>query len=304
MATDREVMQQALEALEDVHPSGISGAYTLTQRLNAIEALRARLAEPETCKPGLQVEEPEPVAWRFKPMVGSPWSVSDDGYYISCKKDKGYIVEPLYTTPPPRRPLTPVQEAAPVQAREAVHQQLRAAEREAGHDHLLLALGGAGHDLGELGVGVVARLAAALAVGALDHHHVGARGPVGLREQGGAVGAEVAGEQDGAAVGARADLQLGARGAGNVAGIAEDQRHERRDLDLAAEGQPGAGAFELHIVVAGHDQRAAGINVRLQQGASGNSGLGVQAHQGFVQHPQARRTGTKTRQGHTLPLAL
>ena len=46
MATDRALMQQALEALEDVHPSGISGAYTLTQRLNAIEALRARLAEP------------------------------------------------------------------------------------------------------------------------------------------------------------------------------------------------------------------------------------------------------------------
>jgi len=48
--TDREVMQQALEALEagpDVDPifAGETEA-----------ALRARLAEPETCKAGLQVE--------------------------------------------------------------------------------------------------------------------------------------------------------------------------------------------------------------------------------------------------------
>ena len=103
-------MQQALAALEAMNPYPATKA---DQRASAIAALRARLAEPETCKPGLQVEEPEPVAWRFKPMVGSPWSVSDDGYYISCKKDKGYIVEPLYTTPPTRSPLTPVQEAAP-----------------------------------------------------------------------------------------------------------------------------------------------------------------------------------------------
>jgi hypothetical protein len=50
MTTDREVMQQALEALEagpDVDPifAGETEA-----------ALRARLAKPETCKPALQVE--------------------------------------------------------------------------------------------------------------------------------------------------------------------------------------------------------------------------------------------------------
>ena len=39
----------------------------------------------------------EPVAWRYKPMIGSSWSLSDDGYYISCKRDKGYIVEELHT---------------------------------------------------------------------------------------------------------------------------------------------------------------------------------------------------------------
>jgi len=50
MKTDREVMQQALDALEagpDVDPifAGETEA-----------ALRARLVEPETCKPALQVE--------------------------------------------------------------------------------------------------------------------------------------------------------------------------------------------------------------------------------------------------------
>ena len=58
-------------------------------------AYEAALAQPQ-----------EPVAWRFKPMIGCPWSLSDDGYYISCKRDQGYFVEPLYTAPPQRKPLT------------------------------------------------------------------------------------------------------------------------------------------------------------------------------------------------------
>ena len=56
----------------------------------------------------LEQPEQEPVAWRYKGMMGMPWSLSDDGYYISCKRDQGYIVEPLYTHPPRREwhPLT------------------------------------------------------------------------------------------------------------------------------------------------------------------------------------------------------
>lgn len=58
-----------------------------------------------------------PVAWRFKPMLGSPWSLSDDGYYISCKRDQGYINEALYplAMPAPLRqppPLTDEEVAA------------------------------------------------------------------------------------------------------------------------------------------------------------------------------------------------
>jgi hypothetical protein len=40
-------------------------------------------------------EPSEPVAWRYKSTIGSPWSLSDDGYYISCKRTQGYIVESL-----------------------------------------------------------------------------------------------------------------------------------------------------------------------------------------------------------------
>jgi hypothetical protein len=60
MTTDRELMQQALEALDSCdaeHPSD-GGRQWYDERLvePAIVALRARLAEPETCKPALQVE--------------------------------------------------------------------------------------------------------------------------------------------------------------------------------------------------------------------------------------------------------
>jgi len=89
--TDRELMQQALDALHVAVSWG-----TWLRGLEAVEALRNRLAQPEQ----------EPVAWRFKETKNKPWSISDDGYYISCKRTSGYIIEPLYTTPPQRKQLT------------------------------------------------------------------------------------------------------------------------------------------------------------------------------------------------------
>jgi hypothetical protein len=91
MTTLREAAQQALEALEalDAPPSGVVDHYELDRRK---QALRAALAQ----------QEQEPVAWRYKGMMGMPWSLSDDGYYVSCKRDNGYMVEPLYTAPPRR----------------------------------------------------------------------------------------------------------------------------------------------------------------------------------------------------------
>ena len=61
MKTDREVMQQALEALETVQPQNMGRLIHPAKK-----ALRARLAEPETCKPALQVEEVEQVVHRHK----------------------------------------------------------------------------------------------------------------------------------------------------------------------------------------------------------------------------------------------
>ena len=130
MTTLRKAAQQALEALQEYQSNG--APFLACDR--AATALRAALAQQDepcpncasleaqndeldrklaeleqdepTGKQSLQVESVQgPVAWRYKPMIGSPWSLSDDGYYISCKRDKGYIVEPIYTAPPQRKPL-------------------------------------------------------------------------------------------------------------------------------------------------------------------------------------------------------
>ena len=79
--TDRELMQQALDAL--INAKGYIFHNVLNDKANqydtAIEALRARLAQPE----------PEPVAWIYKgnlhPFDPSDWAEEP--------------VRPLYTTP-------------------------------------------------------------------------------------------------------------------------------------------------------------------------------------------------------------
>ena len=76
------LLQQALAALEN--PA--LPVYTTLRK-----EIRMALAAPQ----------PEPVAWRIKPMVSQLfWQLSDDGYYASCKRDQGYIVENLYAAPP------------------------------------------------------------------------------------------------------------------------------------------------------------------------------------------------------------
>ena len=86
---DREVMQQALDALEAFGYHGRSEIWTQT-----ITALRARLAEPE----------PEPVVWR-DPSNSNPGQ--------GCTYDKAtheqwphIFSQPLYAGPFSRRPLT------------------------------------------------------------------------------------------------------------------------------------------------------------------------------------------------------
>ncbi len=110
MNTDRELMQQALDALEVlveivVDDLGYDGYQDKT-----IENLRARLAQPEPpCKTGSQciggkctqcvVDDPEPVAWIRKAADDEEliwWSEKDDDL------DEFYRYEPLYTAPPQR----------------------------------------------------------------------------------------------------------------------------------------------------------------------------------------------------------
>ena len=81
--TDREAMQQALEALEE-----ISGGYSL----NIIAALRERLAQPEQ----------EPVAWMVYTQDWGSVYIADNPTGIH----EGQRALPLYTTPP----AAPVQE--------------------------------------------------------------------------------------------------------------------------------------------------------------------------------------------------
>jgi len=106
MSDLKKAAQQALEALmwhdETVRTRGDD---------EAIEALRAALTEDalqrltdanQEIEAALEQPEQEPVAWRYKGMMGMAWSLSDDGYYVSCKRDNGYMIEPLYTHPPRR----------------------------------------------------------------------------------------------------------------------------------------------------------------------------------------------------------
>jgi len=72
--TDRELMQMALDALEDV----ADGAEESHKTVAAIEALRARLAQPE----------PEPVAW-----------ISHNAGLYHGKPDESLNPLPLYTAP-------------------------------------------------------------------------------------------------------------------------------------------------------------------------------------------------------------
>ena len=101
--TKDEALKLALEALD-----GLSEPYDV---LKAQEAIREALAQPEQ----------EPVAWRYRsvsPFVGKDGTYKvSDGWTLIRKPEKrdahsamcGMEAEPLYTTPPHRKPLTDVE---------------------------------------------------------------------------------------------------------------------------------------------------------------------------------------------------
>ena len=99
--TDRELMQQALGALESKYIVNC-GAWRVQQD-QAITALRERLAQPEQ----------EPVAWQVmvEDEAMKEFSIKDMAHDW-CVRQKlsgssyAYWIRPLYTTPPQRKPLT------------------------------------------------------------------------------------------------------------------------------------------------------------------------------------------------------
>lgn len=92
--TDREAMQQALDALKVAAPCH-NPAGTLRQSIdNAIAALRSRMEQPEQ----------EPVAW-CRLAYNTDGSVYADN--LTFTKDS-YCDVPLYTTPPAAAPLHPL----------------------------------------------------------------------------------------------------------------------------------------------------------------------------------------------------
>jgi len=109
MSDLKKAAQQALEALEGfvrfaaIHSDGPDASDKYLAEDYAEEAfLKAAKVLPDLRAALAQQEQAEPVAWRYKGMMSMPWSLSDDGYYVSRKRDKGYTVEPLFTHPPRR----------------------------------------------------------------------------------------------------------------------------------------------------------------------------------------------------------
>jgi hypothetical protein len=93
----REAAQQALEALERGRPQ-IIGVLVKQDQDAAITALRTALAEPEQ----------EPVAWGvFEDRnLHDPCFTRKDAEELARLKGTHAVVQPLYTHPPQRKPLT------------------------------------------------------------------------------------------------------------------------------------------------------------------------------------------------------
>ena len=107
--TDRELVQQALEALEVMRPACFAET-TLKKADTAITALRDRLAQPEQelvidcprCGHCCPQPEQEPVAW----MTINAYGEEDDIHYENPEGHllEGWTYKPLYTTPPTVQP--------------------------------------------------------------------------------------------------------------------------------------------------------------------------------------------------------
>jgi len=83
----RDAMKMALEALDRMYTPKRPSAYDFQAALDAINALRTALAEPEQ----------EPVAWRYKFARGVRWDFAESD--PAEWRDLDVTAEPLYTHP-------------------------------------------------------------------------------------------------------------------------------------------------------------------------------------------------------------
>ena len=95
--TDKEVMQMALETLEQITPDWRTSIDKSKQLNNSIETLRTAIAQLE----------PEPVAWMYDWTTSDgefiqDWTTSEAETLRDTKPNIISNIRPLYTTPPQR----------------------------------------------------------------------------------------------------------------------------------------------------------------------------------------------------------
>ena len=96
MSKQTEALKLALEALEDVDGIDTETECVTIDVGEAITAIREALAEQPA---------QEPVAWRAKNAT-PPGGYVLFQQYPQAVAERGGEIEPLYTSPPPRKPLT------------------------------------------------------------------------------------------------------------------------------------------------------------------------------------------------------
>lgn len=95
--TDRELMQMALDALQESKPIDIDNPAAFYRSTHAIEALRARLAQPE--------QEPKPQAWMLiteEGLFGGAFRFRFDAKVAARELKSRFFIVPLYAAPPQR----------------------------------------------------------------------------------------------------------------------------------------------------------------------------------------------------------
>ena len=86
--TDKELMQEVLEAMESLHRTGDTQVFDMCAAPVLIPVLRERLAQPEQ----------EPVAYTLNCVCGAVWDIKADG-----SEEMAHTPD---TTPPQRKPLS------------------------------------------------------------------------------------------------------------------------------------------------------------------------------------------------------